>query len=68
MNDCCGGHEDAFPLLRLSVGYRFSKPTLAAMLGNGEDAPIPVVRRQAEYLSGSDPKAAIKIQQHDSSS
>jgi hypothetical protein len=35
------GHEDAFPLLKLSVGLRFSKPTLAAMLGNGEDAPIP---------------------------
>jgi hypothetical protein len=32
------GHEDAFPLLKMSVGYRFSKPTLTATLGNGEDA------------------------------
>ena len=36
------GHEDAFPPLKLSVGYRFSKPTLAATLGNGEDAPRAV--------------------------
>jgi len=37
------GHEDAFPPLKLSVGYRFSKPTLAATLGNGEDAPTAVI-------------------------
>jgi hypothetical protein len=33
------GHEDASPLLKLSVGERFNKPTLATTLANGEDAP-----------------------------
>jgi hypothetical protein len=45
------GHEDAFPLLKLSVGERFSKPTLAATLGNGEDAPIADAGRGAGPLS-----------------
>ncbi len=38
------GHEEAFPLLKLSVGEPFSKPTLATTLGNGEDAPSPDLR------------------------
>ena len=38
------GHEERFPLTRLSVGCEFSKETIAGMCGNGRDAPIPAVR------------------------
>jgi hypothetical protein len=38
------GHEDAFPSPRLSGRCRFSQETFAGTRGNGEDAPIPVVR------------------------
>jgi hypothetical protein len=41
--------------------------TFAGKRGNNKDAPIPAVRRQAENLSGSDPKAVVKIQQRDGS-
>src|SRR5215831_11160156 len=35
------GHEDAFPLLRLSVGFGFIKKTFAGTGGTEQDAPIP---------------------------
>jgi hypothetical protein len=38
------GHEERFPLTRLSVGCGFRKETIAGMRRNGRDAPIPAVR------------------------
>jgi len=49
------GHEDAFPRPRLSARCRFSQGTFAGTRGNGRDAPIPAIRRQAANLSGSEP-------------
>jgi len=37
-------HEDAFPRPRLSARFRLGKATFAGTPGNGQDAPIPVVR------------------------
>ena len=38
------GHEERFPLTRLSAGYGFRKETIAGMRRNGRDAPIPDLR------------------------
>jgi len=45
------GHEDAFPPLRLSAGFQFSQPIFAATLGNGRDAPRPVIARATIELA-----------------
>ena len=36
------GHEERFPLTRLSAGYGFRKETIAGMRRNGRDAPKTV--------------------------
>ena len=41
---CNDGHEDQFPLFRLSARCRLGKATFAGMGGKEEGAPIPVVR------------------------
>ena len=38
------GHEDQFPIPKLSDRYRFSQMTFAGTSANGQDAPIPAVR------------------------
>ena len=35
------GHEERFPLTRLSAGYGFRKETIAGTRRNGRDAPKP---------------------------
>jgi hypothetical protein len=39
------GHEERFPLTRLSAGCGFRKETLAGTYGNGRDAPKAVIHR-----------------------
>jgi hypothetical protein len=39
------GHEERFPLPRLSDRYGFSKETVARVPGSDRDAPLPAVRR-----------------------
>ena len=39
------GHEERFPLTRLSAGYGFRKETITGMRRNGQDAPKPAIRR-----------------------
>jgi hypothetical protein len=38
-------HEEWFAPPRLGAGYAFRKQTIAGTRRNGQDAPIPVVRR-----------------------
>jgi hypothetical protein len=47
------GHEDAFPRPRLSVRCRFSQRAFVGTWGNGQDAPIAVVRTNANRAPGS---------------
>jgi|SRR5271165_4893043 len=39
------GHEERFPLTRLSAGRGFKKETIAGRHRNGRDAPFPALRR-----------------------
>jgi hypothetical protein len=50
------GHEDAFPQPRLSGRCRFSQRAFVGTWGNGQDAPIPAVRRTM-----TEPPEAIPI-------
>jgi len=50
------GHEERFPLIRLSAGYGFGKETIARVRHNGRDAPIPdlhvlAMKREVRPLS-----------------
>jgi hypothetical protein len=55
------GHEDVFPRPRLSARYRFSQRTFAGKRGNGRDAPIPTVRRQAENCRVRTPELSFNL-------
>ena len=37
------GHEERFPLTRLTAGYGFRKETIARMRRNGRDAPLAAI-------------------------
>ena len=52
------GHEDQFPLRRLTARSVIRKRTVAATRGNGRDAPIPAVH--ATTTEPLEPTAAIQ--------
>ena len=41
------GHENTFAPPRLNARYLFCQGTLAGTRGNGQDAPLPAIRRKA---------------------
>jgi len=53
------GHEDAFPLRRLTARSVIRKRTVAAARGNGRDAPKPVIPATATKPPGSTEAAAL---------
>ncbi len=53
------GHFDQLPPTGPSVGCRFGQGTFAGATRNGQDAPIPAVRRHLIEPLESDPKATF---------
>ena len=54
------GHEDQFPPRRLSACCGFGQETFAGGAGNGQDAPIPAIRRGSE-IGQVDPQQAFAL-------
>ena len=49
------GHEERFPLTRLSVGCEFSKETIAGMRRNGRAIPdLPALATKREVRRNAD--------------